>query len=74
MQNRISINTDIYLQLLLMVPAICLLGFTGCSSIDARAEKGFYAAFIEKADPQSNAGQGQYAGGSLRQILGLFGP
>src|SRR6202035_3756883 len=28
MKNRISINTNIYLRLLLRVPAICLLGFT----------------------------------------------
>src|SRR5260221_11600736 len=39
MQNHISINRDTYLRLLFMVPAICMLGFTGCSSVDAGAGK-----------------------------------
>jgi hypothetical protein len=52
MKNRISTNT--YLRLLFMVPAICLLGFTGCSSLDAGAGKGFHTAFIGKMDPQPN--------------------
>src|ERR1700693_3976190 len=39
MNNRISIPTNTYLQLLFMVPAICLLGFTGCSSVDPPAGK-----------------------------------
>jgi hypothetical protein len=54
MKNRISINTNIYLRLLFLVPAICLLGFTGCSSLDAGAGKGFHTAFIGKMDPQPN--------------------
>jgi hypothetical protein len=54
MKNRISINTNTYLRLLFMVPAICLLGFTGCSSLDAGAGKGFHTALIEKMDPYPN--------------------
>jgi hypothetical protein len=37
-----------------MVPAICLLGFTGCSSLDAGTGKGFHAAFISQMDPHPN--------------------
>ena len=37
-----------------MVPAICLLGFTGCSSLDAGAGKGFHTAFIGKMDPHAD--------------------
>ncbi|HXO96403.1 MAG TPA: hypothetical protein VN857_07450 [Chthoniobacterales bacterium] len=54
MENRISINTNTYLRLLFMVPAICLLGFTGCSSLDAGAGTGFHTALIGKMDPQPN--------------------
>jgi hypothetical protein len=54
MKNRISINKDTYLRLLFMVPAICLLGFTGCSSLDAGTGKGFHAAFISQMDPHPN--------------------
>jgi hypothetical protein len=35
-----------------MVPAICLLGFIGCSNVDAAAGKGFHATFIGTTDPQ----------------------
>jgi hypothetical protein len=52
MKNRIPRNT--YLRLLFLVPAICLLGFTGCSSFDAGAGKGFHAALIGKMDPHPN--------------------
>jgi len=54
MENRISINTNTYLRLLFMVPAICLLGFTGCSSLDAGAGTGFHTALIGKMDPSLN--------------------
>jgi hypothetical protein len=54
MKNRTSIKSNAYLRLLLVVPAICLLGFTGCSSVDADAGQRFHAAFMEKADPQPN--------------------
>ena len=37
MKNELSVSRKVYLRLLLMVPAICLLGFTGCSSVDAPA-------------------------------------
>jgi hypothetical protein len=52
MNNRIFINTNTYLRLLFMVPAVCLLGFTGCSSVDAGAEK----ALNGKMDPQLRPG------------------
>jgi hypothetical protein len=54
MKNRLSINTNSYLQLLCLVPAICLLGFTGCSSLDAGPGKGLHTAFIGTTDPQLN--------------------
>jgi hypothetical protein len=54
MKNRISINPNTYLRLLFMVPTICIPAFTGCSSVDAGAGKGFHSAFIEKTDPQPN--------------------
>jgi hypothetical protein len=34
MQTNITLNSDTYLRLLLMVPAIGLLGLTGCSTAD----------------------------------------
>jgi hypothetical protein len=37
MKHELSVNRDAYLRLLLMVPAISLLGFTGCSSVDPPA-------------------------------------
>jgi hypothetical protein len=54
MKNRISINPNTYRRLLCVVPAICLLAFTGCSSLDAGAGKGLHAAFIGKTDLQPN--------------------
>ena len=53
MKNQnISINTNTYLRLLFLVPAICLLGFTGCSSTDAGT--GFHTGLISKLDPHPN--------------------
>jgi hypothetical protein len=56
MKNLLSLSTDSYLRLLLLVPALCLLEFTGCSSIDAGTATGkeARAALIEKMDPPSN--------------------
>jgi hypothetical protein len=54
MKNQLSINTNTGLRLLCLIPAICFLGFTGCSSLDAGAGKGLHTAFISKMDPQSN--------------------
>jgi hypothetical protein len=34
MPTNITLNKNIYLRLLLMVPAVGLLGFTGCSTAD----------------------------------------
>jgi hypothetical protein len=47
-----SVHTNSICQLLVMVSAICLLGFTGCNSIDAGAGKGSRNAYIGKTDPQ----------------------
>ena len=52
METQKSIHTNSIRRLLLMVSAICLLGLTGCSSIDAEAGKGFHNEFIGKPDPQ----------------------
>jgi hypothetical protein len=54
MKNPMSINTNSYWRLVLTVSAICLPGFTGCSSFDANAGKGSHAALIRKMDPQPN--------------------
>jgi hypothetical protein len=62
MKNLISINANLYLQLLCMVPAVCLLGLTGCSSADARSGKGWHAALVGKTDthPDEDEDQGWY--------------
>jgi hypothetical protein len=52
MKNRISINRNSYRRLLFMVLAIGMLGFAGCSSVDAGAGKGFHTALIGKMDRQ----------------------
>jgi hypothetical protein len=54
MKNPVCNNTNSYLRSLLMVSAICLLGFTGCSAVDARAGKQFHTALIGKMDPHPN--------------------
>ena len=48
MKKSLCINTGYYLQPFLIVSAICLLGFTGCSSAGASAAKGLHAAPIAK--------------------------
>jgi hypothetical protein len=52
METQKSIRTNSIRQLLLMVSAVCLLGFTGCSGVDAGAGKEFQNAHIGKMDPQ----------------------
>jgi len=52
MKIQESIHTNSICRLLLMVSAACLLGFTGCYSIDAGAGNGFHNAFIGKPDPR----------------------
>jgi hypothetical protein len=37
-----------------MILPICLLGFTGCSSLDAGSGKGSHIALIGKMDPHAN--------------------
>jgi hypothetical protein len=54
MKNPICIHTNSYLRSLLMILAICLLGFSGCSSLDAGSGKGLHAGLIGKMDPRSN--------------------
>jgi hypothetical protein len=54
MKIQQSIHTNPIRRLLLMVSPVCLLGFTGCSSTDDLAGKGFHNAFIVKLDPPSN--------------------
>jgi hypothetical protein len=54
MKNAICINTNSYLRSLLMILAICLLGLTGCSSLDAGSGKRFHTALIGKMDPHLN--------------------
>jgi hypothetical protein len=54
MKNPTSMNANSYLRPLLMVPAFCLLGFTGCSGVDAAAGKGSHAALMRKMDSQPN--------------------
>jgi len=51
MKDSISIKTGSYLKLLLMVSAICSLGFTGCSSLNSGTGTGSHAALIRKTDP-----------------------
>jgi hypothetical protein len=51
MQKSICINMDYYLRSFLIVSAICLLGFTGCSSVGASAAKELHTALITKTDP-----------------------
>ena len=48
MKKSLCINTGYYLQSFLIVSAICLLGFTGCSSAGASAAKGLHTAPIAK--------------------------
>ena len=50
MKNRTFIDTKFYVRLLLMVPAICLVGLTGCASADARAGNVFHAGLIGQMD------------------------
>jgi hypothetical protein len=54
MKNAICINTNSYLRSLLMILAICLLGLTACSSLDAGLGKRFHTALIGNMDPQPN--------------------
>jgi hypothetical protein len=54
MKNRTSINANSYLRLLSIVPVIFLLGFTGCSSVDAGAGQKFHTALIGKMNPRPN--------------------
>jgi hypothetical protein len=61
MKNPICINTDYYLRSLLMISAICVLGFTGCSSVGAGAGRELHTALIAKIDPD-RANQNKYYG------------
>jgi hypothetical protein len=52
MKIQKSIHTNSIRRLFLMVSAICLLVFTGCSSLDAGAGKGFHTTLVGKTDPR----------------------
>jgi len=52
MKIQKSIHTNSIRRLFLMVSAICLLAFTGCSSLEAGAGKGFHTTLIGKTDPR----------------------
>ena len=52
MKVQESIHANSIRQLLVTVSAICLLGFTGCNSIDAGAGKGFRNAYLGTTDTQ----------------------
>jgi multidrug resistance efflux pump len=52
MKIQKSIHTNSIRRLFLMVSAICLLAFTGCSNLDAGAGKGFHTTLIGKTDPR----------------------
>ena len=61
MKKSICINTDYYLRSLLMISAICVLGFTGCLSVGAGAGRELHTALIAKMDPH-RANQNKYYG------------
>jgi hypothetical protein len=46
MKNQLPINKKSYLQLLVLAPAIGLLGLTGCSSVDGTAGKSHTANYL----------------------------
>jgi hypothetical protein len=50
-----KIHTYATCHLLLMVSAVCFLGFTGCNSIDAAAGRGSHTTFIGEPDPRLDA-------------------
>jgi len=52
MKIQKSIHTNSIRRLFLIVSAICLLAFTGCSGLDAGAGKGFHTTLIRKTDPR----------------------
>jgi hypothetical protein len=54
MKAPICLNTHSYLPPLFTLIAICLLGFTACSSVDPPAGRGFHAAIIGKLDSRPN--------------------
>jgi hypothetical protein len=54
MRIQKAIHTNSIRQLVLAVSGLCLLGFTGCNSIDTGAGKRFPNAFIGKIDSQPN--------------------
>jgi hypothetical protein len=61
MKKSLCINIHYHLPSLLIVSAICLLGFTGCSSVGAGVGKELHTALIAKMDP-NRANQNNYHG------------
>jgi hypothetical protein len=53
MKNPMSANVKSHGRFLSVVSAVCLLGFSGCSSFDARAAKEPHATLIGNVHPQA---------------------
>jgi hypothetical protein len=49
MPTNITLNRDTYLRLLLIVPAVGLLGLTGCSTADRTAGQNRTASYVQIA-------------------------
>jgi hypothetical protein len=54
MKNAISIDMKSHGRFLWVVSAVCLLGFSGCSSFDAASTKRVHSSLIENMDRHSN--------------------
>jgi hypothetical protein len=49
MRSNIIINSDTYFQLSLIVPAIALLGLTGCSTVDGTGRHNYTGGYVQIA-------------------------
>ena len=49
MRANISINTNTYLQLVLIIPATALLGLTGCSTADGTVRHNYTGGYVQIA-------------------------
>jgi hypothetical protein len=49
MRANIIINSDTYLQLSLIVPAIALLGLTGCSTVEGTGRHNYTGGYVQIA-------------------------
>ena len=55
MRTNISLNTNTYLQLALIVPAIALLGLTGCSAADGTVRHNYIGGYVQIAPRAYNS-------------------